>query len=354
MRNVTRHRRLLLRPEDFVPSDDDWDVIGTFNPGAAILDGQVVLLVRVAERPRERRSGYVALPRWDGNHVRVIDWVREDAVEAVDPRVVRVKATGLARLTSVSHLSVVYCGDGREVERVGTAFFPQGDCETYGVEDPRITYADGRYYITYVAVSRHGAATALASTRDFVSFQRHGIIFPPENKDVVFFPEQLDGCYTALHRPNGATPFTSPEMWLARSDDLIQWGWHEPLTAGWADWESGRVGAGAPPIRVEQGWLAIYHGNRRPTRPGDVGSYQAGALLLDADDPARVLRRSVEPILTPTEAFEREGFVPDVVFPTGIVERGDSLLLYYGAGDTYAAMTEMSVAELKRALKPLD
>ena len=161
--------------------------------------------------------------------------------------------------------------------------------EEFGVEDPRITALDGRYYFTYVAVSRHGAATALASTTDFRDFERHGIIFCPENKDVVLFPEKVEGEFVALHRPNAATPFCRPEMWVARSPDLVRWGRHECLHGGDAEWETGRVGAGTPPVRVEGGWLEIYHGNRQPTRPGEVGRYSTGLLLLDHDNPARIL-----------------------------------------------------------------
>ena len=103
-------------------------------------------------------------------------------------------------------------------------FLPDSEMEEFGVEDPRITALGGRYYFTYVAVSRHGAATALASTTDFRQFERHGIIFCPENKDVVLFPEQVGGEFVALHRPNAATPFCRPEMWVARSPDLVRLG----------------------------------------------------------------------------------------------------------------------------------
>ena len=118
------------------------------------------------------------------------------------------------------------------------------------------------------------------------SFDRHGVIFCPENKDVVLFPERIDGQYVALHRPNAATPFCRPEMWVARSPDLIHWGRHECLHGGGAEWETGRVGAGTPPVRVDAGWLEIYHGNRQPTRPGEVGTYATGVLLLDPTNPA--------------------------------------------------------------------
>ncbi|HEX3446673.1 MAG TPA: glycosylase, partial [Isosphaeraceae bacterium] len=261
---LKRHyERLLLSPSDLKPSRDDFEVVGVFNPGAIVAHGEVILLVRVAERPRERRQGYMALPRWAPEDGLVIDWVADDVIQVLDPRVVKREADGLVRLTFISHIRVVRCGDGRSVKEVSDVrFSPATSLEEFGVEDPRITAIDGRYFFTYVAVSRHGAATALASTADFRQFDRHGVIFCPENKDVVLFPERIGGQYVALHRPNAATPFCRPEMWIARSPDLIHWGQHECLHGGGAEWETGRVGAGTPPVRVDAGWLEIYHGNR--------------------------------------------------------------------------------------------
>ena len=344
-------KRLLLRPEDFAPSSDGLEVIGAFNPGAAELSEKVVLLVRIAERPAPR-PGMVGLPRWEKSGV-VVDWLPESDVEFVDPRVVRIRQTGLVRLTFISHLRVVHCGEGLRVESLGPAFAPEMPWEEFGVEDARITRIDERYYITYVAVSRHGVATALASTEDFRTFQREGIIFSPENKDVVLFPAKIGGRYRALHRPSGATPFTTPEMWLAGSSDLIHWGGHQPLQFTRGAWESGRVGAGAPPVRIAEGWLILYHGNLRLTRLGEVGAYHGAALILDADDPARVQMQSSGSILAPTETYEREGFVKDVVFPTGIVKRGDEFFVYYGAGDTSTAVWRTSVREMVAALRPI-
>jgi beta-1,2-mannobiose phosphorylase / 1,2-beta-oligomannan phosphorylase len=256
-------------------------------------------------------------------------------------------------LTFISHLRVVRCGDGRSVERLTEdSFLPSCELEEFGVEDPRITAIDGRFYFTYVAVSRHGAATALASTTDFCRFDRHGVIFCPENKDVVLFPERIDGEYVALHRPNPATPFCRPEMWVARSLDLLHWGRHECLHGGAMAWEGGRVGAGTPPVRVEDGWIEIYHGNRLPTLPGEVGMYSTGVLLLDPENPAIIRQRTASSVLEPTTAFERRGFVPDVVFPTGVVETGDSYLIYYGAADCCTAVVEFKRDEVLAALEP--
>ncbi len=209
------YQQLLVRPADVPASRDDFEVIGTFNPGAVRTADEVLLLVRVAERPREQRPGQIGLPRWDSAAGLTVDWLPSEDWAAVDPRVVRRKVDGLLRLTFASHLRVVRCGEGRAVRTVTDVVFqPRGELEEYGVEDARITRLGDRYYFTYVAVSRHGPATALASTRDFATFERHGVVFCPENKDVVLFPEQIGGQFAALHRPVCGSPFTRPEMWL--------------------------------------------------------------------------------------------------------------------------------------------
>ena len=341
----------LLRPDDLEPSHEDLEVVGTFNPGAVAVSDEVVLLARVAERPRERRPGFTPLPRWDPHSQLIIDWVPDDELDLSDPREIRLKRDGAVRLAYISHLRVIRSPDGRTVCSVdGARFASEVEYEEFGVEDPRITRIGDTFYFTYVAVSRHGAATALASTTDFQTFHRHGIIFCPENKDVVLFPEQIGGEYVALHRPNAATRFSAPEIWLARSSNLIHWGGHEPVRAGSGAWEIGRTGAGAPPVRTREGWLAIYHGNdKRDDDPG-IGDYAAGALLLDLEDPQRLVRQSTGPILVPETEFEREGFVPNVLFPTGIVERDETFLIYYGAADAATGVVEISRTELLDAL----
>ena len=363
---VVWRKRLLLKPADVPASLERWEVVGAFNPGAAVLDGRVVLLVRVAERPAQRRPGYVGLPRWEpaiasrGVWRPVVDWVAEEELEPVDPRVVRWKQDGTVRLTFTSHLRVVHCGQGTAVERLGAAWTPAEPYEAYGIEDPRITWLDGRYWITYVAVSEHGAATALASTSDFETFQRHGVIFPPENKDVALFPERIGDKYFALHRPNGATPFTAPEMWVAASEDLVHWGEHRPLSSAAteraasetaAGWRTGRVGGGCPPVRVGDRWLEIYHGNQRPRGAGEVGRYVGAAMWLDAQQPWRIVRSEPRPWLQPSEPYERQGLVSEVVFPTGLVQHGGRVLVYYGAADSATAVAEAPAETLFEAAR---
>jgi predicted GH43/DUF377 family glycosyl hydrolase len=345
----------LLRPEEVAPSHESLRVLSVFNPGVVAVGEEVGLLVRVAEAPKEARAGFVGLPRYvPGESCPHIDWLPEEAVEPIDPRVVRLRATGHIRLTFVSHLRWVRLdATGKRVEEVAStpALQPETEWETYGVEDPRITPLDGRYYFTYVAVSPHGACTALASTTDFQHFTRHGIIFPPENKDVLLFPERIGGEYAALHRPNPNTHFHAPEIWITYSPDLIRWGRHLPLYGGGREWESDRVGGSVPPLRVADGWLEIYHATRRRA-PGErgVGTYTAAAMLLHPEQPERILKMGTEPILVPEAEFEREGFVPNVVFPTGAVLHDDYLLLYYGAADTCVGVAELSLQQVLKSL----
>ncbi|MFZ0407514.1 MAG: glycoside hydrolase family 130 protein [Cyanobium sp.] len=321
-------------------------VVGAFNPGAVETQQGVVLLIRVAEAPRQTRPGFVGLPRWDLEVGKiVIDWLPEQELIVVDARLVKIRTSGLLRLTSTSHLRVVRSADGRKLDSSESILRPSLGCETYGIEDPRITPIDGRFYITYVAVSPHGAATALASTQDFSSFQRHGLIFCPENKDVVLFPERIGDHYFALHRPTTAHDFCRPEIWLASSPDLLHWGKHQPLLSASAGWDRGRIGAGTPPIRTNKGWLVIYHGNDKGEGECGIGSYGAGQLLLDLDQPWKILSAG-EQILAPELEYECKGFVPNVVFPTGIIQRGESLLIYAGAADTATCMVELALADL--------
>ena len=248
-------RHVLVRSEDLSISFDRFEIIGAFNPAVAKTDDGNVLLIRVAERPSEQRAEFTGLPRFEAERGMTVDWAANYDLELIDSRLVRVKSEERTRLTHISRLQVVRSSDGVSISDFdGAKFGPESLLEEFGVEDPRITRLDGRWYFTYVAVSRHGVATALASTEDFQSFTRHGIIFGPENKDVVLFPEKIDGQYASLHRPSGAAGFARPEIWLARSPDLLHWGEHQILLSGEARWEDsahrGRPAAAAHRRRV--------------------------------------------------------------------------------------------------------
>ncbi len=332
----------ILRPADVPPSRPDFEVIGALNAGAARLGDETVLLVRVVERPLNPDPNVYLAPVFDPSAGKlVLKSFPKGApgYDFSDPRGI-VSPEG-PYLTGISHLRLARSRDGAHftVERE-PALFPADEYETFGIEDPRVTTMDDAYYISYVAVSRLGIVTRLARTRDFRSFERLGVIFPPDNKDVVLFPGQVGGRYFILHRPS-ASGFGRPEIWLAESPNLLDWGHHRRLI-GLRDngWEDGRIGAGAPPFLTPQGWVEIYHGASRDNR------YSLAALLLDRDDPGKVLARSSRPILVPEADYEREGFFGNVVFACGALYEDDLVKVYYGAADTCMALVEMRLEEL--------
>jgi predicted GH43/DUF377 family glycosyl hydrolase len=200
------------------------------------------------------------------------------------------------------------------------------------------------YYIYYSAIAKTGIGESMVSTKNFVDFVRHGMIFCPDNKDVIIFPEQIKGKYYALHRPTTKS-IGKPEIWIAESDNLLYWGNHKHLL-GLREglWDSERIGGGAVPIKTTRGWLELYHGATTDHR------YCMGAVLLDLENPAKVIARSVLPILEPEADYEKNGFFGDVVFSCGVVVDGDVVKIYYGVADTSMACAELSLKEILASL----
>jgi predicted GH43/DUF377 family glycosyl hydrolase len=341
----------ILTPAMLRPSQPELEVVGVFNPGVTRHDGTVVALLRIAERQRVASPGEVAATIYnaDSRRLEVRRWQRDETdVDVSDPRVIVTE--GRTWLPSISHLRVSRSRDGIHFDVEPTAaLFPASAYESFGIEDPRITLIDGTYWINYTAVSELGIATALASTRDFKTFERHGIIFPPPNRDVTIFPERIDGRYVALHRPM-PTGIGEQAIWIASSTDLRAWGDHR-FVAGTREgqWDDAKIGGGAVPFRVRTGntdaWLAIYHGVTRSST-----AYSLGALLLDAREPARVLARSREPILKPEAAYERQGFFGGVVFTCGALVEDDRVRVYYGAADGVTAVADISLHHILSGL----
>lgn len=345
------HTSLLFQPADIDSSEVGWEIVGVFNPAVTVLADELVMLARVAERPAETQDHMTPLPRWRKDRV-VVDWVANSDLRPIDARVIAIRESGELRLTSISHFQVFRRSIAQDATWTRSAsIFPKEDYEEYGIEDARVTQINDTFWITYVAVSRIGALTALMSSPDMVTFKRHGIVFPCENKDVVLFPQKINGEFVALHRPNPRSHFSPPSIWIARSPDLIHWGQHEPLLHGRKGWEGDRVGSGTPPILTDNGWLVLYHGSESSSVAGGVGQYAAGAVLLDRWDPSCVLARSNQPIMIPTADFETNGFVPNVVFPTAIFERGVKVEVFFGAADTCVAMAEFSLSDILDSMK---
>lgn len=338
----------IITPEDVKPWIDGWEVLCTFNAGVAEYGDETLLLLRVAERPASTQDGVVLVPTVncgsDEPRIEVLSFTADTpGINLSDPRVVTLE--GRALLTSLSHLRLARSRDGRHFTvDPEPALKPDQWYESYGLEDPRITRIGDTYYVVYKGVSEHAILQCLASTRDFVSWQKHGIILAPENMDGMLFPEKIRGRYALLHRPMPRY-MGAPNMWLAYSNDLIHWGEHALLaTCTQGTWEGGRIGGGAVPFLTEHGWLEIYHAATEGER------YCLGAMLLDADYPEKMIAKSPSPILEPEAPYEVRGFKDNVVFTCGAAVQGDHVTIYYGAADCVMAAADMSVSEIIASL----
>jgi predicted GH43/DUF377 family glycosyl hydrolase len=381
----------ILTARDVKPSLPELEVVSVFNAAAAVVGDETILLLRVAERPRtDVAPGADALTLdMDQPHPIlhplparyrereligmcfldtraqppriVVAYLPTDlpGLDLRDPRSIRYRnSTGYLRmvnegyidfLAQISHLRVARSKDGINFTVDDQpAIAPHNDMEEYGVEDPRATLIDGVWYITYVSVSRWGITTSLATTRDFRTFEREGVIFLPDHKDVVIFPRQVGGRYVALTRPMPQSFSRIFGIWIAFSDDLLEWGGHETLALPrWGYWDELRTGASAVPFLTDHGWLELYHGVDRNT------TYAMGALLMDPNDPTRVIARSPSPILEPTEPYERMGLFNDTIFSCGHIDLGDGRIrMYYGAADSVIAAADFEIDGIVRSLEP--
>jgi predicted GH43/DUF377 family glycosyl hydrolase/glycosyltransferase involved in cell wall biosynthesis len=377
----------ILRPLDVTASLPGLEVVSVFNAAAAKVDDEVILLLRVGERPHTGAtppSDALTLdltgpepqvkplgPGYSGNDLialafldyksqppRVVQvFLPRDlaGLDLSDPRTIRYQtATGGFSaaaddfndlLTQMSHLRVARSKDGIhfDIDEL-PAIAPANRFEEYGCEDPRATLIDGVWHITYVSVSRLGITTSRATTTDFKTFDRQGVMFLPDHKDVALFPGRVGGRYAALTRPMPQSFGRVLGIWIAFSDDLVHWGDHRPLALPRQGmWDELRTGASAVPFRVADGWLEIYHGVDRNVR------YALGGLLLDADDPSCVIARSPKPILVPTAPYERTGLFDNTVFSCGHVPldlTNENIRLYYGAADSCMAAADFTVQEI--------
>ena len=286
------------------PSRWPYPINAVMNAGATTVDGQTVLVCRVEDR---RGISHLTVARSrDG----VSNWVVDD--------------------------TPLLSPDARHPE------------EEWGVEDPRVTRVDelDAWVIVYTAFGPGGPGISLATTQDFRSVERLGLVRVPEDKNGALLPRRVGSDYVLFHRPVTVIGARA-DVWLSRSTDLRSWSSPEPVLGarpgGW--WDSARIGMGPPPLETPEGWLVVYHGVRQ-TVAGAL--YRAGLALLDLDDPSRVLRRSDEWVLGPTETYEITGDVPGVVFPCGLVhDTGtDELRLYYGAADTCIGLATAALPEV--------
>lgn len=214
-----------------------------------------------------------------------------------------------------------------------------------GIFDTRITPIDGSYLITYNTYGPGaGGRIRLARTNDFDTFEDMGFITGADHRNCVLFPAQINGQYVRLERPNGEADMGT--IFVSYSPDLIYWGNTKLLLQkGTRYWESHKIGAGAPPVKTDRGWLVIYHGCREHMN-GIM--YNAGCMLLDLNDPSRIIGKMRQCLMWPTEPYELTGNVPGVVFPTAAVPHGqpDELKIYYGAADTAIGLARARISQL--------
>ena len=225
---------------------------------------------------------------------------------------------------------------------------PHDGSDSRGVEDPRVTELDGVFYMTYTAYGREfsgagepthtggGILPMIARSINLITWERLGpIVRGEDNKDHVLFPRKIKGRYAALHRRR-------PHVWLAYSDDLLTWREEEmaPIYGPRSGWDSESVGSNGVPIETPAGWLCFNHGY-------DADHvYRFGVILLDLDDPTKVLGRPEAPIFWPEELWELRGDVPNVVFSCANVVVGDQVYVYYGGGDHVIGLATCGLEEL--------
>lgn len=334
----------LLRPSSLQAYIEGMNIVCLLNPGVFTYKGRIGLLIRVAERPTQR-DGYISFPINENGAIRVMEFRKDDPeLDCSDPRVILYK--GKNYLTTLSYLRFMWSDDGINFYE-DTNYPPiigQRASEAFGIEDCRVTLVGDKYYLTFTEVSSVAVGVGMMETFDFRNFIHQGMIFPPHNKDCAFFPEVINGKFYALHRPS------SPELggnyiWLAESPDGVHWGNHQCLmTTRLGCWDSERIGAGAAPVKTPYGWLEIYHGADSNNR------YCLGAVLLDLNNPSKVLARTLEPIMEPVAKYEQTGFFGNVVFTNGQVVDGDIIHIYYGASDEVICGADFSIKEILQTL----
>jgi predicted GH43/DUF377 family glycosyl hydrolase len=250
--------------------------------------------------------------------------------------------------TGLSHLCAARSANGVDRWRIDAPptllpnprKFPE---EIWGIEDRRITYIPEleQYAIAYTSFARGGPGVSLALTKDFRSFERFGVIMPPEDKDAALLPRRIKGHWAMFHRP--ATTLGA-HMWISNSPDLRHWGNHKIILDARRGgcWDANKIGLCSPTLKTSNGWLTIYHGVRH-TASGSI--YRLGIALFDLHNPEVCLQRGDSWMFGPEAPYERGGDVSDVVFPCGqtIGVDGDTIHLYYGAADSCMAMATGSI-----------
>ena len=262
--------------------------------------------------------------------------------------------------TALTDIGLAFSDDGIHWDVQPKPCFTMRDEENLRAYDPRLTVIDGRCYMCFAVDTRHGLRAGIAVTDDFERFEVLHLSLP-DNRNVVLFPERVGGTYLRLDRPFPVYSRSTDEtfdIWMSKSPDMRFWGESSLLLgAEEVPFANRKIGPGAPPVKTPHGWLTLFHAvDFDPTR-GKNGwedrwqkRYTTGIMLLDLDDPSKVIGLSREPLIAPEAPYETEyGFRNDVIFATGmILEEHGEVKIYYGAADTVTCLATAHVDDLVR------
>ncbi|HEX8058583.1 MAG TPA: glycosidase [Novosphingobium sp.] len=338
-------------------------VLGAFNPALTVLpNGNLLLMVRIAEALREPVfDGKVHAIRWGESGYVLDGWPLEQA-DTADPRKFMLPGGGwkIMALTSLSWLlPVEMSSDGLRIVKIhyDRAVASAGSWQCYGLEDPRISRVEGRYWMTTCSVSPERHSTTLYSSDDGLDWTFEGIVLDHQNKDMLIFEGLIGGKFWAQTRPLGDLYFAyppgsewraGPSINLASSPDCRHWQpFLQPgIRPHAATVATARMGGGTPPILTElagqRGWLSLWHG----VEPKEiVGIYRTYWSLLDPDEPFRLLATDHAPLLEANPALtapiDELMYLRDVVFTTGIVDAGDHFIVASGEADLACRITHI-------------
>ncbi len=369
MAPLIKYDQLIFSPADvdlsFSPLrnglKEDTYVLGAFNPGLCRLsNGNLLMMVRVAEALSNAVVGdKVHCIRWNENMYVTDAWPLSE-VTMNDPRKFRINCYGFPvyALTSLSWLLPVELNeDGSLVEKIhyDKIISPQFTSQEYGIEDPRISFIDDRYYMTTCCVSSERHSTMLYVSDDGLNYTSLGILLDHQNKDMLLFEGKINEKFYALTRPMGECYFaSSPEslyypgaaIQLASSANLLYWKPNDKpfLRSRKSSLSNVKIGGGTPPILTKDGWLMFYHGVENKS---DVGIYRTYWALLDKDNPSKILHlNDTTPLLEAnsnlTTNVSDQTYLNDVVFTTGIAEHNDDFILASGELDLACRITRIS------------
>ena len=337
-------------------------VLGAFNPGLSRLpNGNLIIMVRVAEALKSPvNKNHVQCVRWDVNNGYVLDSWPLSEVNMQDPRKFRINAYHFPvfALTSLSWLLPVELNnDGSSVVNIhyDKIISPEYSSQEYGIEDPRISFIDDRYYMTVCCVSSERHSTMLYSSDDGLNYKYLGIVLDHQNKDMLIFEGKINEVYFALTRPMGECYFATPPsssyhpgaaIHLATSPDLLYWKPNNDvfLRARRSSATNVKIGGGTPPVLTKDGWLMLYHGVENK---GEVGIYRTYWAMLDKDDPSIILHiNDSTPLLEAdpelTNNITNQIYLNDVVFTTGISSHNEDFILASGELDLACRITRIS------------